>query len=218
MFHPVAIVWVCELDVETYVEQGREVEAPKPACPGCGGRVQRWHGYRRHLRGDRDRLIWVPRVRCTGCGRTQALLPWFVVPWRWDEVEVIGRAVELAAQAWGHRRIAAELGRAESTVRGWLRRVRRLVAALSRWLLSLAASWGWQSWDLPLADLARLLAAVAAAVEQWQRRRGPARRWSVANLITGGGLLATNTSKPLARAPATAWMAVITNQEVPHGP
>ena len=102
-----AIVWVCDLDVAGYVERGRQVDAPRPRCPRCGGAVHRWHGYHCHLRGDRDRLIWVPRVRCSECGVTQALLPWFVVPWRWDEVEWMGRAVELAAQDWGHRRIAA---------------------------------------------------------------------------------------------------------------
>ena len=149
---------------------------------------------------------------------TQALLPWFVVPWHWDEVEWMGRAVELAAQDWGHRRIAAELGRAESTVRGWLRRVRRAVTTLSRRLLALAVSWGWQSWDLPVAELARLVAAVTAAAERWQRQRQPVMRWWVANLVTGGGLLTTNTTRPLAGSATTDWMAVITKQEVPHGP
>ena len=149
---------------------------------------------------------------------TQALLPWFVVPWRWDEVEWMGRAVELAAQDWGHRRIAAELGRAESTVRGWLRRVRRVVTTLSRRLLGLAVSWGWQSWDLPVAELARLVAAVTAAAERWQRRRQPAKRWWVANLITGGALLTANTTRPLLGSAMADWMAVITKQEVPNGP
>lgn len=30
-----SIVWVCPLDVDTYVERGREIESPRPACPLC---------------------------------------------------------------------------------------------------------------------------------------------------------------------------------------
>lgn len=39
-------------------------------------------GYERHLRADGNRLIliWIVRVRCRVCAVTQALLPWFVVP------------------------------------------------------------------------------------------------------------------------------------------
>jgi Homeodomain-like domain len=41
---------------------------------------------------------------------------------RADTVEVIGAALMDKAAGLGHRRIAARLGRAEATVRGWLRR------------------------------------------------------------------------------------------------
>lgn len=74
------IVWQSPLDVDAYAARGRDVDAPRPACPSCAGPTQRWHGYRRHLRDDRDRLIWIPRVRCTRCGATRALLPSFVLP------------------------------------------------------------------------------------------------------------------------------------------
>ena len=153
-------------------------------------------------------------MRCTGCGVTHALLPWFVLPWRWDELEWIGRAVELAANGHGHRRIAATLGRSESTVRGWLRRVRRTAAELSQELLARAASWGWSSWETPTSGLPRLWAAVLAMAEQWRRRRGRGRVWPVVNLITGGRLLATNTSTPLETKKTSGWMATKSNSEV----
>src|SRR5450759_3385327 len=35
-------------------------------------------------------VVFVPRVRCRDCGRTDALLPWFVAPYRYDSVDVIG--------------------------------------------------------------------------------------------------------------------------------
>ncbi len=128
MVHPVSIVWPCPLDVDAYVEHGRELEVPRPPCPLCSGPTGRWSGYERHPRDGRDRLIWIPRVRCGVCGVTQALLPWFVLAPRWDVVEVIGSALEMAAEGWGHRRIVRVIGRPEL-------------------LLARAVSWGWSRWD-----------------------------------------------------------------------
>jgi len=107
--HPVSIVWPCPLDVDAYVERGHELEVPRPPCPLCAGPTGRWLGYERHLRGERDRLIWIPWVRCGSCEVTQALLPWFVLNRRWDEVEVIGRA--------GRRGGPASAGAARTQIR-----------------------------------------------------------------------------------------------------
>lgn len=178
----------------------------------------RWAGYERHLRSDRDRVIWVPRLRCTGCGRTQALIPWFVLPWRWDETGVIGRAVERAAEGWGHRRIATELGRSPTTVRDWLRRVRRRASAIRARLLSVAVAWGWSDWETAREALPRLMEGVRALVGEWERRRGRAEWWRVVNVITGGSLLATNMTSLLAVERTSGWMATSTDSEVPHGP
>ncbi|MFI6494798.1 hypothetical protein [Streptomyces sp. NPDC050564] len=41
-----------------------------------------------------------------------------------DAAEVIGAGLEIAALGMGHRQIAAVLGRADATVRGWIRRFR----------------------------------------------------------------------------------------------
>jgi Homeodomain-like domain-containing protein len=213
-----SIVWACPLDVDTYIKHGRGIETPRPACPLCAGATGSWSGYERHLRDERDRLIWIPRVRCGACGVTQALLPWFVVARRWDVVEVIGRALELAAEGWGHRRIARAVGRPETTVRDWCRRFRGRAALVASVLLGRAVSWGWSGWELPTAPLARCRAAVEAVAGQWQRRRGPVERWRPVNLITGGWLLVTNTSPLLAAGQARSWMSAKSKQEVPNGP
>lgn len=212
-----SIVWPCPLDVDTYIERIDEIALPRPRCPdpACAGVMHFWHGYRRHLRDDRHRLIWIPRVCCTVCGMTHALLPWFVLPFKWDRVEVIGRALELAARGWGHRRIALAIGRSETTVRGWLRRIRRRAALISRQLLAKATEWGGMNWELPTAGLPRLWAAVLALAEQWRRRQGSAGVWPVTNFISGGRLLATNRSSPLEGDGASGWMAVKSNPEVP---
>src|SRR5215470_18717768 len=69
------MVWPWPLDVDAYVERGRQIEAPRPACPECAGTMQGWYGYYRHLREDRDRLIWIPRVRCRECGGRKRCCP-----------------------------------------------------------------------------------------------------------------------------------------------
>jgi hypothetical protein len=212
------MVWPCPVDVDTYVDCAAEIEVPRPPCPECGAATWGWSGYLRHLRRDGDRLIWAPRVWCTACGKTQTLIPWFVLPWRWDEVDVIGRAVELAAKGWGHRRIAIALGRPATTVRGWLRRIRRSARELSAALLAMAVAWGWSSWEVPTLALPRLVAAVAVLAQQWHRGRVPGASWRVANLVTGGRLLATNMTSPLAAAWASGWMARSSHSEVPDGP
>ena len=212
-----SIVWPCPLDVDRYAERGREVDAPRPACPRCGGSTQRWHGYLRHVRDDRDRLIWIPRVRCTRCGITQALLPSFVAPHRWDAVAHLGRAAELAACGLGHRPIAAALARPETTVRGWLRRLRSIAVPLASTLLAQAVALGWTGFDLPVAPLPRLCAAVRALAGRWPADRS-ADPWTIAVLVSGGGLLATNTGAPLATTSPSGAMAGTRSREVCHGP
>ncbi len=212
-----SILWPCPLAVDAYAACGQAIDPPRPPCPACGAPTQAWHGYWRHLRDVGDRLIWIPRVRCSRCGRTQALLPWFVLPWRWDAVTWIGRALELAAQGLGHRPIAAVLARPETTVRGWLRRLRLGAPELTRRLLAEAVRAGWSGFELPVPPLPRLAAAVRARAAQWLRRHGPADGWWVANLVTGGALLGTNRDAPLAPAGADASMAP-TAPEVPDGP
>jgi hypothetical protein len=213
----VSIVWPCPVDVDGYVEGAHAIEVPRPACPRCSGATLRWHGYHRHLRDDRDRdrLIWIHRVRCRECGVTQALLPWFVLPWRWDAVEVIGQAIELAAAGHGHRRIAIAVGRSVETVRSWLRRARKGSAEIARQLLAKAVEWGWSDWEAATAGLPRLWSAVLALAEQWRRRREDAGVWAVTNLVSGGRLLATNRTSPLEGDGAWGWMAVKSNPEVP---
>ena len=209
-----SIVWSCPLDVDAYAARGRRIETPRPACPLCAGPTQRWHGYLRHLRADGDRLIWIPRVRCTSCGRTQALLPWFVLPRRWDTVGALGQAAELAASGLGHRSIAAALARPETTVRSWLRRLRSSALPLAAALLARAVAFGWSGFELPVAGLARLCAAVHRLAGRWPRDP-PADPWSIACLVTGGGLLATNTDAPLETAGASGQMAAPSEGGVP---
>lgn len=201
------IVWLSPLDVTVYATRGRDIATPAIRCPACGGETGPWSGYRRHLRADALHLVFVPRVRCRSCGRTDALLPWFVLPYRYDSVDVIGAALELSVAGFGVRRIAAALARPETTVRDWVRCFGHRAGELSRTLLARAAADGWSGFDLPTEARARASAAVAALASAWQRRHGPVSPWRLAALVTGGELLAPNTTSPLAPPEASAVMA-----------
>jgi hypothetical protein len=201
------IVWPCGLDVSTYAARGRDVTPPRPACQHCGGPTGPWSGYLRHLRDAELHRIFVPRVRCRRCGRTAALLPWFVTPYRWDTVDVIGQALERSAAGEGVRRIAVALGRPETTVREWCRRFGRVATDLASALLAAAVRIGWTGFDLPTAPRPRAAAAVAALGAAWTRRHGPVRPWRLAALITGGAWLAPNTTSPLAPSGISPVMA-----------
>lgn len=107
----------------------RALDASELICPhpGCGGTLVRdGHARQRRvrLRDGQARVLRPQRVACRRCERGQVLLPAWCVPRRADDAETIGVALRHAAQGEGHRPIAAMLGRAASTVRGWLRAAR----------------------------------------------------------------------------------------------
>src|SRR5216684_2818911 len=112
-----AIVWPTKLDVDMYVAAGREVEVPRPDCPGCRQPMRFWGWYERDVRLTAEVIhrLSVRRARC--CERTHALLPGFVTWGRLDAVEVIGSAVETMCGGAGMRRVAEGLGLAHTTVR-----------------------------------------------------------------------------------------------------
>jgi hypothetical protein len=148
---------------------------------------------------------------------TWALLPSFVLSRRWDTVGHVGRAVELAASGLGHRRIAITLARPDTTIRGWLRRLRSVASSLTTTLLARAVALGWSGLDLSVTPLPRLVAAVHALAGRWPGNRS-ADPWSIACQVTGGALLATNTGAPLERTSRSGAMAGPSMQEASHDP
>jgi hypothetical protein len=82
---------------------------------------------------------------------------------RADTVEVIGAALMDKAAGVGHRRIAARLGRADSTVRGWLRRFGSRAEVLRVVFTALAATIS--TWaPLPQARAGGVFAAAVEAI------------------------------------------------------
>jgi hypothetical protein len=108
---------------------------------------------------------------------------------------VIGAALEAAAAGDGHRRIAARLGRAASTVRGWLRRFAGRAEAVRVFFTVLLARTGPDP-VMPAgaagpvaAAVSAIAGAVVAVAARWPLL-GEVPVWVAASAASGGLLLA----------------------------
>lgn len=170
-------------------------------CPCCEGRLTGWGAYRRLVRwGARVLAFGVRRCRCRPCGVSHALLPAFLVAGRMDLASAIGTALAMGAAGRGHRPIAALLGVPETTVRGWLRRLRVRAAGLRALFVRLALALGAQTGRSPPPEriLAWLLDAIATAHRVARQRFAAAVCecvWSFSSAVSGGAWLA-NTDAP----------------------
>jgi len=191
----VLIVGIDGAAVETDLRGGRL------GCPACGSGLRPWgHGVEREVRlrfgSERRRFR---RSMCRPCGHTHVLIPEDTLLRRRDGVEVVGAALTAKARGVGHRRIATGLGRHASTVRGWLRRFAVMADALrehfTRWAHALDPSHDRVSpGGSAFADAVEALGVLGIVAV---RRFGPRPPWSLASVVTGGGLLC-NTSSPWA--------------------
>jgi len=192
----VLIVGIDTAAVETDLIGGRL------GCPDCTSGLRPWgHGVEREVRLlgriERRRLR---RSICRTCTTTHVLIPEDTLLRRRDGVEVVGAALTAKARGDGHRRIAEDLGRPASTVRGWLRRFAAMADELrehfTRWAYALdpvhdrLSSGGSSFFDA--VEAVGVLGIVAV------RLFGPRPPWSLASVVTGGGLLC-NTSSPWAQ-------------------
>ena len=166
-------------------------------CPvaGCGGRLAPWGWARsRVVRGEAGPVVLRPRRSvCSGCRRSHVLLPASVLLRRADAVTVVGAGLLAKAGGLGHRRVAAEVGRPVSTVRGWLRRAGRVAGRVLAVLAAVAAELGVEF--VPPAPAGRPVASVVEAVGALARavgRRlgGSCSPWRLAAVVCGGRLLA----------------------------
>ena len=195
-----SMVWPCPLTAGAYALMGRAVRVPRPRCPSCSSPVVFWSGYWRHVRWQqRERKIFIPRVRCRGCGVSHALLPAFVLARRLDAAESAGLVIgQVAAGAYGVRPAAAAAGVPHTTARGWVRRFAARAGELAVSFAALAAELGGQV-VRPLPGLLRsAVAAIGAGFAAAAGLPGWAvlGRWRFAGAVTGGSLLAANVTSP----------------------
>ena len=194
---PVAIVWPCQLSVDAYALSGRRVGAPRPDCPSCQAPMGWWSGYWRHVRADETcQKVFIPRVRCRGCGSSHALLPAFLLLGRLDTVETIGAVIVEVAAGGGVRPAARRVDVPYTTARGWWRRFRQRAERLAVAIAAAAVDLGGVTVG-PVAHLegwalAAMTAAwqAAAALPGWAAL-GP---WRFVGSVSGGRLISTNTN------------------------
>jgi hypothetical protein len=130
------------------------------------------------------------------------LLPSTWLVRRADAVSVIGAALLAKAAGGGHRAIAALLGRAAGTVRGWLRRFGARAGEVRVLFTRLLHALDPQAGPLcprgsVFADALEVLGVAAAAAA---RRLGPRPPWEFASRASAGSLLS-----PPAAVVAVPW-------------
>jgi transposase-like protein len=176
-------------------EVERELREGRLCCPRCRGALHPWgHARARPVRGRVGTAavrVRPRRSRCAGCAGTHVLLVEVLLCRRADVVGVIGSALTAKAGGAGHRRIAAVLGRAASTVRGWLRRFAAHAERVRVVFTGLA-----HAFDPALPEaapsgsrFADAVAAIGAAARAASLRLGPRRPWPFAARVSGGRLL-----------------------------
>lgn len=185
------------------------------ACPGCGDGLVPW-GYARERRvrhrDGRVEVLRPRRGRCGGCRGTHVLLPVSLLVRRADGVAVIGAALAAKAAGVGHRRIAARLERAASTVRGWLRRFASRAAQIYAVFTAVLGELDRLAGPMPpsgsgVGDAVDAIGRVGAAA---RRRLGATTvagvggwsPWQLASAITAGRLLAPTAA---AESANTSW-------------
>ena len=175
----------------------RQLADGELACPLCGGVLGGWGNavtrLVRQLAGPDD-VVRPRRSRCRVCKATHVLLPARLLSRRADAGAVIGRALEAKAAGKAHQSIALALGRAASTVRGWLRALARNAGRVRERFTSLAACLVTDPplpapAGSPLADAVAAVAAAAAAAVALPGV-GAVARWELASAVTCGLLLA----------------------------
>jgi hypothetical protein len=127
------------------------------------------------------------------------LLPAFVLAWRLDVAETVGMVIaEVAGGACGVRPAAARAGVPHTTARGWVRRFAGRGRELGVAFAAVAVELGGEA-VRPAADASRF--ALAAIGEAFGAATGlpgwlAAGLWRFASSVSGGRLIAANTTSP----------------------
>jgi hypothetical protein len=168
-------------------------------CPSCGSGVLAGWGFAR-WRVFRDGRGFRPRrgiCKLAECGSTHVLLPDVCLVRRVDTAEVIGSVLEsIVVGKQKLEDVAVGEGIPVETVRGWLKRLRKLAAAIgahfARWLVAFIPG---RKLPEPVGASAYAIELVGAATRAASLRLGARPPWSWASALSGGMLL-SNTKSP----------------------
>jgi hypothetical protein len=130
---------------------------------------------------------------------SHALLPAFVLAWRLDLAETVGAVIEqVAGGACGVRPAAGRVGVPHTTARGWVRRFGARAGGLGVAFAALAVDLGGEAIRPPAVAGRFALTAITAAFDAAAGLPGwrAVGRWRFASSVSGGRLIAANTTSP----------------------
>jgi len=155
-------------------------------CPvvGCSGRLAPW-GWacvRWVFLGVEERGVATSvrprRARCSKCGVSQVLLDRRMLSRRRDGVAVIQVALELTVSGLGVGKVAWEVGRPFSTVRGWVRAARTCADGVEGFLAGLGQV---VAGALPVPVVVSRVSRLVSACARFAKAAGwPAGQWLTA--------------------------------------
>lgn len=132
--------------VERLVQRASEALALLPRrCHLCGGEDLIRYGFYRRYAGRV--LVRIQRMMCKTCGRTHAVLPSFLAPYRPYEMRVVERVfrLRLGGASWGQVAVLLP-GVPLCVMQGWMRRARLLspevLKVLWQGIRHLSSAWG----------------------------------------------------------------------------
>lgn len=176
-----------------------DLVARRLACPGCRVGVLRPWGSARH-RVLRDGQAFHPRrgICAKGCGVTHVLVADVCLVRRCDSVAAIGAALRaVVADRQAVEDVSVLHGVPLETLRGWVRRLRRMAAAIrvhfTRWLAALAP--GRPPLEAAASASVDALDAIGAAAQAASVALAIRPPWSWASRLSAGALL-SNTNSP----------------------
>ena len=160
--------------------------------------------------GGTEAQIWIWRTRCTACRVSHALLPDFLFHRRLDEVAIIGQVLVLTAvHNAAVRALARRFDLPRATVRAWWGLLPLRSPTVLTELLEVAIRLNPAPVDLLTDGVAAVFEALDQAVIRARVRFGErvGDAWRFWSRISGGRVLATNTSVSWRYRSGRSWMA-----------
>lgn len=105
-------------------------------CPHCGGKESTYYGnYRRNvIEINEERVettINIKRLKCSGCGKTHAVIPTFLIPYKQHTVETVNEILkEKIVDEKTSREIEEETGVTRQLLRKWLKELEEIKGKL----------------------------------------------------------------------------------------
>lgn len=101
------------------------LERLKLICPVCGGKTTLHDDYSRHVHfGEEAEWITICRVKCSGCGKTHAIIPDFIKPYKHYSAADIELALRDSESGIPFEKIVTAASTA--TVKRWIGEFRKL--------------------------------------------------------------------------------------------